>query len=448
MPGRTLLLTLLLAFAAAGRLAAQAPLTLDRAVAEALDRNPRLVAARAAEDRSDAGVAEARAAWLPRVSFADSWQRGNEPGFVFGALLSSRRFTEANFAIPQLNSPASLSLHRATLGVGQTLFDAGRTLASVAAARERRTMANADVLKAEADLELAVARTYAAVLRAQAAGETARAAVSAAEADLARAEHRRDAGTVTEADVLTAAVHLSDMRQREIQTAGDAAAARAELNRLMGAPIEQTYEVEEPAPSADVNGDLATLFAEADAARPDLARAAAAERVAEAAIRQARADWWPQVSAQAGVGLNGLDFADRASSWVVGADVRWNLSVGGAERARVRAAVAESAGARAMTEDARAAAHVEIVSALRRLESARARGEVARATVAQARESLRIIRDRYDAGLAAMNDVLSASTSLADADARRVDALVDAVVSQAELRHALGRTQASSSVSR
>jgi hypothetical protein len=32
-------------------------------------------------------------------------QRGNRPVFVFGSLLSQRRFTAANFALPALNHP-------------------------------------------------------------------------------------------------------------------------------------------------------------------------------------------------------------------------------------------------------------------------------------------------------------------------------------------------------
>jgi outer membrane protein TolC len=64
---------------------------------------------------------------------------------------------------------------------------------------------------------------------------------------------------------------------------------------------------------------------------------------------------------------------------------------------------------------------------------------VGRAAVEQARESQRIIRDRFDAGLAPVNDVLRASTAVIDADARRVAAVIDAMVATAMLNQALGR---------
>jgi outer membrane protein TolC len=80
------------------------------------------------------------------------------------------------------------------------------------------------------------------------------------------------------------------------------------------------------------------------------------------------------------------------------------------------------------------------VTALRRLESACARETVAGAAVEQARESQRIIRDRFEAGVAPVNDVLRASTSVLEAEANRIAALVDAIVANAMLRRALGRT--------
>jgi outer membrane protein TolC len=81
----------------------------------------------------------------------------------------------------------------------------------------------------------------------------------------------------------------------------------------------------------------------------------------------------------------------------------------------------------------------EIVSALGRVAAARARYAVGRATVDQARESQRIIRDRFDAGLAPVNDVLRASMAMLEAQANSVSALVDTIVTTAMLRRALGR---------
>jgi outer membrane protein TolC len=59
--------------------------------------------------------------------------------------------------------------------------------------------------------------------------------------------------------------------------------------------------------------------------------------------------------------------------------------------------------------------------------------------VLQSRESQRIVRDRFDAGIASSADVLRAAAAVLDADVRRVSALVDAVASRAALDRAVGR---------
>ena len=84
---------------------AQEPLTLAAAIAKARTANPAAGAAHAGEQEAAARVQQAQAGWLPRVDFAEGVQRGDLPVYVFGSLLSQRRFTEANFAIDALNHP-------------------------------------------------------------------------------------------------------------------------------------------------------------------------------------------------------------------------------------------------------------------------------------------------------------------------------------------------------
>jgi outer membrane protein len=423
--------------------AGQEPLTLDRAVTSALSQNASLRASRSASAEAAAHITEARSGFFPRVSFVESWQRGNQPVFVFSSLLSARRFAAANFALDALNHPDAIGLFHANLGAEQLLFDGGRQRSAVTAASLQRDIAATMTDQAAAALVLATTETFGRVIAAEAVHQAAEAGLAAAQEDLARAERRRDAGMATDADVLGLAVHVADVRQRSILARGDSAIARAELNRLMGVPIDREFRIVEPAMIQGVGEtpNVAALLAEADAARPELRRAAAAEQLADVNHRQARAAFVPQVAAQAAVDVSGTRFNDRASSWLVGGELRWTFSTGGAELAQMKAASEAGARARAEREDARAAIQVEVVSALRRLESARARQAAGRAAVDQARESQRIVRDRFEAGMASVNDVLRASTAALDAESNRASAFVDAFVCDAMLRRALGRTQ-------
>jgi outer membrane protein TolC len=424
---------LLMLVAPSWRAQAQEPLTLDRAIGAALINNASLRAARASGAEADAHVGEARSGFFPRLTLSESWQRSNQPVFVFSSLLAARQFGAANFAIDALNNPDPIGFFHGAVGVDQLIFDGGGQRAGTDAAARRRDIAGLATDEAAAALVLATTQMFGRVVAAQAARRAAGAGVETAREDLARAERRRDAGMVSDADVLDLAVHVTDLRQRAIQAGGDAAVARAELNRLMGAPIDRDYQLVEPT-VADTGG-------EAEAARPEIRRAAAARQLADAGRRQAHAAIIPHVAAQAGFDLSGTRINDRASSWMVGGELRWSLSLGGAERARTDAAAAAAARADAEADEARATVQVEVVSALRRLEAARARQTAGRAAIDQSRESQRIIRDRFEAGLAGVNDLLRASAAVFDADAQRTSALVDTINGEAMLRRALGRTR-------
>jgi outer membrane protein len=437
------LLALALVLAPAPQLAGQEALTLDRALSAALAQNASLRASRAGVDEAAARVTEARSGLFPRLSVTESWQRGNQPVFVFSSLLSARQFAAANFAIDALNHPDPIGFFRTSVGVEQRLFDGGwqRSVAAVAALR--RDIANASTDEAAAAIALATTQTFGRLIAAQTLRRAADAALATAREDLNRAERRRDAGMATDADVLALVVHVADLQQRSIQSEGDAGIARAELNRLMGAPIERDVDVIQPSGvewrEVTEQRDVSVLLAEADAARPELRRTAAAERAADAGRQQARSALLPQVLAQAAFDISGTQIGDRASSWIVGGELRWTFSAGGAAAAGIKAATAATTRARAEADEARAAVHVDVVTALRRLQSAAAREAAGRAAVEQARESQRITRDRFDAGVASVNDVLRASAAVLGAEANRTAAFVDTLTAAEMLRRALGR---------
>lgn len=433
-------LSLAASLLAAATVSAQSVLTLDEATAQALGGNRALEATRSGAREAASREDEARSGFFPRVSLIESWQRGNNPVFVFSSLLSARQFGAQNFAIDALNHPEATGFFHGAVAVDQVLFDGGRTGGGVDLATHARKFAEAGRDEQALELTVEVARAYGRVLRGDAEAKAAAAAVAAAQEDVTRAERRRDAGTVTQADVLSITVHLAAMRQRAIHAAGEAAIARAELNRLRGVAIDADFAVQEPAPPAPAALPAWTaLVAQAEAGRPELQRGAAAVGMAEAGRRQAKSAWWPQVAAQAAYQFDGISFADRASAWTIGGEVRWSLATGGAARASVRAATEAEQRARLAHEDARAAVQVDLRAALSRLESATAREDVARATVAQARESQRIVRNRYDAGMTGVSDVLGAATAVLEAETSRLSALVDRIEAHAALNRALGR---------
>ena len=419
--------------------AAQAPLTLTDAIARARAQNSDARSSAAAEREAAQRMAQARAGYWPKVDVAESWQRGNQPVFVFSSLLAQRQFTAADFALDALNHPDALDNFRTAVTVEQPLFD-GVARANVTVARIGHEMASATRQMVDHDLAASVTAAYGRALIAAGARRSADAAVDTARADRELAGNRRDAGLVTDADVLQIDVHLSRAREQQIVAASDERIARAQLNQLIGAPLGEAF-VLDPAPvtAAIAALDLAVLEAEAIKARPDVTLAVLQEQRARAGQTAARAAYFPHVSAQGGWEWNGGEWTSRSSAWVLGAVARVNLFNGFADKARLAEAADRAARYALERDKVETAARLDVHVAVARLEAARASEAVGRDAVVQARESRRIIRDRYEAGLTDVASLLRSAEAVARADAQQVAAQVALLTASADLQRALGR---------
>ena len=160
---------------------AQSVLTLDAATAQAMGGNRALEATRSGAREAASRVDEAKSGFFPRVSVIESWQRGNNPVFVFSSLLSSRQFGAQNFAIDALNHPDATGFFHGAVAVDQVLYDGGRTGGSADLAAQARKLADASHDEQALALTVDVARAYGRVLRGDADGQAAAAAVAAAQ---------------------------------------------------------------------------------------------------------------------------------------------------------------------------------------------------------------------------------------------------------------------------
>ena len=417
---------------------AQTPLTLEDAIRRAQGETADARALASAIDEANARVQRAQSGFWPRVDVTETVQRGNQPVFVFSSLLSQRRFTAANFAIPALNHPDPVTNTRTAVALEQRIFDSGLTHLGVQAATLEREAASAGRDAARQGLAFRAAQAFVQVLQLEATARATDAAVDAAESDRQRARARREVGLVTEADVLAVDVHRADMRQRQIAASGDLAVARMQLAEAVGLPLTDPVvplrTVPRPAPA---DGDA--LVRDALTTHPDLRQADVHLQLADNGRRTARAALLPSVGVQAGWEFNGATLGAQQSSWVIGAEMRVNVFRGFADTARISEAAHAHARATAERERVERRLEVDVRGALAQLAAARAREEAGRAALSQARESQRIIRDRYEGGLATVTDVLRAAEATLDAESRATGAEMDVILLTVALDRALGR---------
>jgi outer membrane protein TolC len=92
-------------------------LSLDQAVARALDANPALLAQEAASEARSQLPLQASAAFLPTVSFGVQGMRTTDPVAVFGLKLRQENFANNDLSLESLNRPSPYSGYSASATV-------------------------------------------------------------------------------------------------------------------------------------------------------------------------------------------------------------------------------------------------------------------------------------------------------------------------------------------
>jgi outer membrane protein len=427
---------------------AQTALSLKDAVRMALEKHPSVEAAAAQTQAAAMRIDQARSGYLPRVSYNESFQTSNNPVFVFGTLLTQRRFSQANFALDSLNRPDFLNNFQSQLSVDQVVYDFGATRSQVRSAELGRQMSAEQERLARMNRVAQASRAYLAVLLAAESLEVARQALASAEADLIRARAIREAGMSTDADVLSIQVHLAETREQEIRRGYDLQVAWAALNEALGMPLDAQHQLStslvELAPGQTERAQLEKL---ALTERPEARQTELATRLAEAQSQAARAALYPQIVARAAFEADRGRFLTQAgANWFFSGGLRWNLFNGNADKARIAEASHAAAASRAGRREVDSAVQLQVRQAHASLLSARERIQVATAAVAQAEESLRITRNRYENGLNTVTDLLRNETALLAARTRKLAAIHDQRVAATMLELAAGTLTGDSDV--
>ncbi|HUN60533.1 MAG TPA: TolC family protein [Candidatus Sulfotelmatobacter sp.] len=416
------------------------PVTLEQAVHSALQQNP---AFRSSQD--DAAAARARlkqvqSAWYPRVDFHQDFIRGNNPIDVFGWKLTQRQFTASDFALNNLNTPTPLDNFQTRFDGQWRLFDSGQTLFHQRSAKKLVTVADFQTEQARQDLILEVVRAYYGIGVLQENENAAENALKTAEANAQRMETMHTAGTVVDSDLLSAKVFAAQMKDRQIRAQNDLAMAQMQLARLMGLPVEQQLEL--AGSLSEPNTATKTLqewTQTALAERPALRAAQLQEAATDDERKAAKAEFGPTVALFGSTERDAMTLAGPSgTNWTAGARVDFNLFAGGATKARLAEAAANANKAKHNLEWFRSGVTLEVRQAFLDTQAAAQRATAARDAADQAKESLRIVQNRYEAGLTTITELLRAQTAQLDARTLYLNALQDWQVSQAQLARAAG----------
>jgi outer membrane protein len=430
----------------AGSLAAQAPatgtpLSLQQAVAIALEKNPLRKAAAADTRAASAGIKEVRSFLLPHLNFSETATRGNDPVYVFGSKLRQQRFTADDFTLNRLNTPLPYGNFATRFGGTWNLFDSFASWHGITRAKQMNEAAVHQLDRTDQEILFRVVQAYYGALLAQKQLEVANHAEQTAKSIMERSQTRFDSGLVVESDLLTAKVRLAGREQELIRAKNNVALAQAQLNTAMGVPVDSQYDAVDPRAERDLpTPALADLEQKALVSRPDLKRLDSEQAAQQQSVSIAKSSFGPRVNAFAGWELDNPTMlaGGGGNNWLGGIELQFDLFQGGAKKAALSRERALADKIAALKEAAGDRVRLEVRQAYYDQDSSRQQVAVARAAIAQAQESLRINQDRYDAGLITITDLLGAEEAARRSQADYWSAVYQFRISYANLELASG----------
>jgi outer membrane protein TolC len=407
------------------------PWTLERALQQALSGNPE---ARLAQQRivaAQAGLEQANAAFWPRLQLQSSYGATDNPMLAFGSILNQRAYSSAlNF-----NDVPTVDDFNARGIVTVPLYAGGKTAATRKAAAANTEAARQESAAVRNALGFEVTRAFHTVLKTRQFIRAAEAGVKSFEENLAVAKKRLEGGTLLKTGVLDIEVRLAQAREELVRARNANALALHAMRNLLG--IETGgFEVADTAPTmpAPDSGDFS--------GRPELAAARQREQAAQEQVRAARGSYLPRVSAFGSLDYDyGWKYDNGGGSYTAGALVQWDVWDGRLTRAKVQEATANLESAREEERKLRLALDLEVEQARLALKAANERLSVTDQAVAQAAESARLTRARFEQESALSKDLIDAETALVTARVRRAEAEADRQIAIAAVRKALGLPQ-------
>lgn len=383
------------------------PITLERAMAEARANHPQVgIAAARASGARDQVEAAAATRW-PSIRLEAGVVRSTDPVAVFGGRLSQRRFTEADFDPGRLNDPASLTDWEGAVMFGWVPVDFSRD-AGVRAARAEAEAAHLAVAWTHRVVAYQAEVRWVEAVGAELMLETARAAVRATEADLALVSRREDEGMVTRSDVLQVSAALEAARAQEIMAEQGVMDARGRLALALGWDASM-----EPVPDRDalaLGADPSPV--DGVGGRTDLLASEQRVRAAKAAARQADHARLPQLQGFGGVAAHSADpFGRDGDNWTVGFRLSIPVFTGFGTRARRRAARAALEAASLEHTELLRESRAELNETRRAEEAARRAAVAAERASEAAEEAARLLRRRFEEGMATTAELLGAEAA-------------------------------------
>lgn len=428
-------------------------LSFKQCVDTALKQNFDLVASRAQIEQAQAGLDQARATRMPKLTASINAMGSNDALNAFGMKLSQRSATFNDFGLSQytgvgtvapdsLNYPGFVTNVNTRLELQIPIYTGGMISSGIQQAQLYIQAARNGDAAARQKVIFQVLQAYQGVHTARAYLGVSKQAEAAADSQVSMMEKLVKGGVIIKSDLLSAKVRLQDVRVQRAQAENAVTSALDQLHLLLGMPLSEPLNVGSSVSVKATTMSTETLRQTAIANNPGVNALRRQVEASHANIGIAAAAYKPQVGLMLRQDWNDQKLGFSANSYTVGGTVSWTAFDGGVTTAIVARARAAQDEITAKLAQAEAGVTYQAEDARRKAQEAEQRLSARQLGSEQAEEAASLVNKRYVNGVTTITEQLAAQAQLDKARADVIAAEYDVTIQRANLKLTLGQLEA------
>ena len=369
---------------------------LDDAWTAALNTNHQIKAAQANIDVSQEQLQAAEGQNLPDLNVGTGYTQYNETP----SAKTSIEGKATQFSMQQMGSVKAQAM--ATLPI----YTSGKITHKINAAQATLDATQASEKVATLNLKMQVADSYIAVLRLEDAVQVAQSHIHSLESHQKDVKNLFEQGVVAKNDVLAADVELLNAKQLLMQAANVYDNAKARYNQLLTRPLTAKVELAKQVPELPKT-TLENLNQSALNQRPELLVLNEQIESLHEQTKAMKAGLMPQVALNGGYQYQQNRYQAYEGLWQANVGVDWKLYDGSTNH-KGEALEKQALVLKEQHEELSGQILLQIRQAWLDSQETQQRLQVAKQTILQADENLKVTTDRYQQGLATHTEVIQA----------------------------------------
>ena len=385
-------------------------ITLEDAVQAALKNNKEIVLAELDEKIAAARYRQTDAVFLPQLNVSYTAMSTNNPLNAFGFKLQQQSITVSDFNPDLLNNPSDTRDFVTRVDLQQPLLNLDMIYMRKAADRQV-DLYSYKTKRTKEYLTFEVQKAYHQLELAHHAVQVLEEALVTVQSIYTSASNRFEKGFLQKSDVLNVQVQVTSTESKLAEARSNIRNASDYLSLLMGEPAGNIFRTETTlVDTAPVSNDGERKVSDS---RSDFQALQAAVEAQDFVLKSSKMNYLPKLNAFATYQLNDKEALGFGSdAYLAGIQLSWSLFKGMTTRSSIAAHQAERNKTAEQLNYQKEQSQLELNKTLRQLEDAKFHLRQQEAAVDQAAEALRIVRNRYEQGLVATNDILLSQAQL------------------------------------